>query len=430
MVWYAGLYAGTTALLKLVGFALFMWLAYTLPIEDYATFGLLYALQTALASFALAGICEAVVGLLKNYQAPVQRRQLFSAANTAFMLMALPATAIVLFVFFAFANSSAGGLPLLSYVLTTGILAAYASLQAQIIRLDELHLASLGFSFLAPLAGLIGGGAVFLIEETVQSFFFGSAIGLSLAMLGLWACRIGIYGFVSRIDVVRPILLRIAPFMAIAFLGWLSGYGNNYFVKVLFNSEEIAKFTFVFTLSSIMQLIASSLNQVWSPRFYRIVHERPFDQVEKKNRLFFGVQGLALGLAAGIVIALYPAAIDLLGGKLIAYRAMNIELLLLFASYVLLSPWWHCQNYFLVHGKGEQLMKIMLTTSVAGIVIWVLLMWLLGPVGIYIGFMAQMLLRTLAIVLVAKRYWPVTIAWEGVAAGLLLTVGGFLISRV
>lgn len=430
LVWYAGLYAGTTALLKLVGFALFMWLAYALPVKDYAAFGLFYALQTALTSLALAGIFEAVVGLLQKHQTPVRRRRLLGAANTAFALMALPAIAFVLFVFFAFARASESGLQGLIYVLASGILIAYSSLQAQIIRLEEQHLSSLHFSFLSPLAGLIGGGGAFLFEKTVQSFFLGSAIGLSLSMLGLCVCRIGFYEFVSRINVVRPILLRVAPFIAIAFLGWLSGYGNNYFVKVLFNSEEVAKFTFVFTLSSILQLIASSLNQVWSPRFYRIVYERPLEEVEKKNRLFFRSQGLALGLAGGIVIAIYPATIGVLGGKLIAYQAMNVELLLLFASYVLLSPWWHCQNYYLVHGKGQQLMKIVLVTSVVGVVTWLMLMWLLGPIGIYIGFMAQMLLRTSAIVAFAKKHWSVTIAWEGVALGLLLTLGGFVISTV
>src|SRR5262245_257395 len=63
---YAGLYAVSATLLRLVGFAVFVWLARSLSVNEYATWGLLYALQTAAASFGLVGIVEAVIGLLRG----------------------------------------------------------------------------------------------------------------------------------------------------------------------------------------------------------------------------------------------------------------------------------------------------------------------------------------------------------------------------
>jgi len=39
-----------------------------------------------------------------------------------------------------------------------------------------------------------------------------------------------------------------------------------------------------------------------------------------------------------------------------------------------------------------------------------------------------MLLRVVGIVISARKRWPVTIAWEGVAAGILLTLVGFVVS--
>jgi peptidoglycan biosynthesis protein MviN/MurJ (putative lipid II flippase) len=96
---------------------------------------------------------------------------------------------------------------------------------------------------------------------------------------------------------------------------------------------------------------------------------------------------------------------------------------------VLLTPWWHCYNYYLVHGEGQEVMRITVVTSALGIAVWIALMWVFGPIGIYVGFMTQMLLRVILIVVLARRKWPITVAWEGVAAGVLLTLVGFLVSR-
>jgi hypothetical protein len=128
------------------------------------------------------------------------------------------------------------------------------------------------------------------------------------------------------------------------------------------------------------------------------------------------------------VIAILPLAIDIIGGNLISYREIQAELFLLFAGYVVLSPWWHCQNYFLVHGKGQELMTVVFRTSVIGLLAWLFLMWLLGALGIYLGFLVQMVLRMLGLVAAARKHWPLTIAWDGVAAGLVLLGAGFAVS--
>ena len=79
----------------------------------------------------------------------------------------------------------------------------------------------------------------------------------------------------------------------------------------------------------------------------------------------------------------------------------------------------------LAHGEGRELMRIVLVTSAIGLAAWVTLMWVLGPVGVYIGFFSQMVLRTLGIFIAARKKWPIAIAWDGVVAGVLLTLVGF-----
>lgn len=405
---------------------LFLWLARSLSTADFANFGLLYALQQGLATFAIAGIVEATIGLLKNQRKEDQYQLLFRASNLCFVVMSACAVPVALFIWALYLRSAQVLLSTSVVVTIGGILLAFSSLQAQIVRLEEKHLWSLAFSFIPPSVSLIGGAVAFWLYKTAAFYFVGYAAGLFISLTMMRFVRIGNWTSDAKIPLSIAIFRGAAPFMAVAIVGWLSGYGNNYILNVIFEPLQIARFTFALGLSSTLQLVASALNQVWSPRFFRTVHTLPSEEIEIRNKAFFRIQAMALGLVGGLVIAFFPRALSWVGGNLTAYRSMTLEMSLLFASYVLLSPWWHCNNYYLVHGKGRELMNVVLATSATGVAVWILLMWLLGPIGIYVGFFLQMLVRTLGIVLSARRRWSVTIAWDGVVGGIVFTTLGYL----
>src|SRR5262245_30658319 len=85
-IYYSVLYAASAALLKLLGFVFFLWLARTMSVQEYAFWGLLYSLQTGIASFGAVGIAESVVGLLRPNRNPEEQNRLFSAANRSFLV--------------------------------------------------------------------------------------------------------------------------------------------------------------------------------------------------------------------------------------------------------------------------------------------------------------------------------------------------------
>jgi O-antigen/teichoic acid export membrane protein len=425
---YSSLYGGSAALLKFMGFGAFLWMARILSVDDFASFGLLYATQQALATFALAGIVESVIGLLKVHQNFDQRTRLFATANSAFLFMALGASVFALFVSALFLRDDPLGLVSYLSIYGSGVLLAWASLQSQLVRLKELHTESLLFSFFPPFGGLFGGFIAVILEKTAQSFFIGAAIGVLMPVLCLWGSRVGFDASIARLGDVRRILWRALPFTVVAFLGWLSGYGNNYLINVFFTPTDVAKFTFALSLSSIVLLIVGGLNQVWSPRFFRLIHELPFEQVEKKNRDFFRLLGFAVGFVGGGLIIMLPYAMVLLGGNLLSYQHIGLELSFLLAAYSVLIPWWQCQNHFLANAMGPSVLKITLTTSIVGLSILVSLIWLFGPIGVYVGFFTQMLLRSIGMLLVARRNWPIEVSWEGICAGLCLIAVGFILS--
>lgn len=424
LLYLAVAYGGAAVLQRVIGFAIFMWLAHSLPVADYAVFGLCYALQTGITALAGAGIVESVIGVAKDRGSFDLRARLFGAANRVFAGSIGPALAVVTLVYLLFLRETAVPAYALAFVAASGLLTAFFTLQATLVRLEENHGGSLALSFFSPLGGLLGGALAFLLARNVAAFFVGSTLGLLLAAISLAQQRVGYYRVQSsRADVIA-ILARIAPFIAVAVLAWLGGYGNTYLVKSLFTPTEVAKFTFVYTLSSVMQLVATSLNQVWSPRFYRRLHDEPQDKVERANIQFFTFQGLALGVAGAVMLVALPGALRLLGGNLVQYEGMTAELLILCCAYAVSVPWWHAQNYFYVGNRGKELMNVTLVGSVAGLLLWIASAWLLGVIGVYVGFLMQMLARTVAAMVVARRHWPVRVPVAGVALGLILMCAG------
>lgn len=430
MTYFAILYAGSAIFLKVSGFVLSLWMARSLSIESYGTWGLVFAFQTALSTFGLVGIVEAIVSLLKHYSSQEDRKKLFAAANQVFLLTISISIFIAILFGLLFAYRGSIGFLALCGVLVSGALLAFAALQSQIVRLEERHFASLGFSFLVPLTGLVGSVICFMIKPSVGAFFIGSAVGLALTLtiLVLRKDRAAVYSDANNDEGRTQILRRLTPYVTIAFFGWLSGYGNNFVVNSFFQPVEVARFTFALSIGSIMQLVSSALNQVWSPRFFHSTHVKPFDMVESKNRRFFFGQSIVLGVVGAACIALLPSLLKWLGGNLAHYDSMGLELFLVVAGYIFLSPWAHCQNYFLAYDKGAAVLQIVLVTSAIGIGLWLVLMWFLGPIGIYIGFFAQMVIRTIGIVSVAKRLWPLKVSWFGVGAGVTIALGGLLVT--
>lgn len=427
LLMYALAYAGGASLQKGVGFLLFMWLAHALTVEQYARFGLLYALQTGIAGLAVAGVTEAVVGMLGAHREPAARRALFAGANRVFAWLALAACALAVLVYLGWAAAIGASATDLLCVAMAGIVTAFFTLQSLLTRLDEHHAASLMLNVIPPLAGLLAAALTFLLLPTVSGFFAGMVGGLLLALLGLNAGGYRFAGFGARAE-AGLIGARLAPYVLIVVLAWLSGYGNTYLVQSFFEAADVARFTFAYTLSSVMQLLATSLNQVWSPKFFRVVHEQPVAEVERGNRRFYAFQGAVLGGIGALVLVAVPFGVRLAGPSLASYSHLELELGLLFAGYALSIPWWHVQNYYMAHSRGPELMVVVVVASAAGLLAWLGAIWLFGSIGVYLGFAAMMLLRSIGAFLRARRLWPLRLMWEGSLLALLMLGAGTLLA--
>lgn len=429
LIKFSLLYSGAASSLRLLGVIVSLWVATSLPQDSYADWGLLYSVQTGVISFSLVGIVESVVGLLNSYDKDSQRVQLYAAAVSVFRWTGLVTAFLVVIFYFLYLNPHSAGLVALLSVVISGLLLAYSGLQSQIVRLKEDHLSSLFFAFFVPLSGLIGSAVTFNIFGSVNSFFCGSAIGLAIILLLFRNQFANRHPFLPQNTIHLQLFSRLAPFIIVTFLGWLSGYGNNFLVQRFFGPVEVAKFTFALTVSSIPQLVSASLNQVWAPRFYKLTHCYPFDEVESRNIIFYNLQCILLGLLGAVSIIVFPHLLSAIGGNLLSYLSMRYEICLLFVAYILLAPWTHAYNYLLAYDKGRHVMNIVIATSAIGILLWLLLMLMLGPMGIYVGFLSQMFLRSAGIYIYSRRFWPLRVGWLGLIVGSTLPLSALWATR-
>jgi O-antigen/teichoic acid export membrane protein len=283
---------------------------------------------------------------------------------------------------------------------------------------------------LLPGSIITTGAAAYIIFRTIKGFFVGEMVGGTAMLVALRMFGEGYWALRIRNHFVWRTLRKISPFVVIGVFGWLSGYGANFLINMMVTAAEVAQYTFLFTLSSIMQLVASSFNMVWAPSFYTAVHRDSARDVEGANRKYFLFLGLVLGFFGGVAIVFLPIVGSFFASKFIGYKTMIFEAFMLFAGYLLLIPWWHCQNYYLAFGKGRELRNNIIATSVIGVAAWIAAISILGPIGIYVGFLLQTVCRSFGCFYDAKRFWDLKISWQGVLGGLVLCGMGLLCSRI
>ena len=231
-------------------------------------------------------------------------------------------------------------------------------------------------------------------------------------------------------NITKKIIINSFPYYTIAILGWLGGYGNNFIINIFFGSLEIAAYTFIYTLSGALLMISNALNQVWAPRFYNSFSEELFVKLERKNYHFYGILAVLLGIAVSLIVQFYPIVLKLIGGNLVYYSEMRLELYLILASYIIYTPIWQYRIHFYANSMGRELMKITALSSIVGLLSMVLFIKFFDGIGIYYGFFSMMLINLIVISFVARTKWKIMINWFGVLTGCIISLITLLITEL
>ncbi len=420
---YSSLYAGASLAQKGLVMLLMLWLARVLSTEQYAAFGLLYAVQTGFTSLAMAGIVEQVVA--RRHHRTGSKPAAGAGEMPLFLAQAFGLSVVTIGAMVATSSDTPVTLYEASWALAGGGITALSLLGAGLARLDHDHRASLVLGAGIPALGTLGAWLAVVWRPDSGAFFIGYAMGAALASVlakGLPARRAP--RTAGHPD-LRQGFRQTLPYLVVGAMMWASGYGNLWIIDQWFSSETVAQYTLAFTLASVAQIAANAMNQVWAPRHYDLIRTLPARAVEDQCRRYYLILGLVISAVAIVVFLAFPLALEVGGGNLSSYASIRLGLLWLFAGYALSIPWWHAQNLFVVHGAGDALMRVLSWSTALGIVAWFGAMQLLGVSGLYLGYALMMTIRSLAVWWIASRQWGTELRWEGAAlACLVLSICG------
>lgn len=418
MVFFAG-----TAGVKLAQFVCFSFLATILSVEDYGLFGLYYALVSAVGTFAASGLVECATGRLKNHPDEAGRRRLFSESAGLFV----PTLAVTLLVLapLSLRQSGAHASPLAFWsAMGMGAVLAFASLQGSLLRLGNRYLASLlagqGVLAVALAAMFLAALAGKQLDWVFMAGLTGSLAGLVL-LIPLRAIH---FKLIGDPQAVAAGLGSAFPYVLIGVFGWLSGYGINAVTGQLLDIGSVAAYTFLLTVSSIVQMVASSMNGVWQVRMYALYNQGRQGEAEAKNltfsRVLTGVM-IIVSMLAVLGYSLFPDQ----GGTLAHYTKRELELSFLFGGYLLAVPCWHLSGYYYLTGNGPRISRVHVISGLIGLASWIALIVVLGELGAYVGFCANNLFKSLFLSLDVRRFAAASPPWILIVCGTLclLAVG-------
>jgi len=118
----------------------------------------------------------------------------------------------------------------------------------------------------------------------------------------------------------------------------------------------------------------------------------------------------------------------MIGGNLLSYVDMKLELYLILLSYIIYTPIWHYRIHFYANSMGNSLMKVTIISSILGLISMILFINFFDNIGIYYGFLSMTLINLLLTSIVALKKWRLNINWIGIIIGTTISLITFYLS--
>jgi O-antigen/teichoic acid export membrane protein len=411
-----------STLTKGFSFVVMLLIARSLTVNEYSVFGQLYSLQQAMVGLIGAGFIESVIRI--THTSKLDKIAVYKNA----LLASIPITVIFLLVAFLiliwFNHTRLSNSESIAFAvaLISGCMGGYYIFLSKLNRLLENHIyALLLLNIPLMITFMVGGIFVFALRRA-DMFFVGGLIGLFV--IGILLNKTYFLFIKNSYETSKPIMAQIhqniAPYILVAFLGWLTGFGNVFLIGLFLPDLSIAKYTFLYTFSGAMLLVANSINQIWSPHFYNISKHKPTEFVEEQSYFFYSIESIILSAAASFMVLFYQPLIDLIGGSLVAYRYSTAALSLIMSSFLVYIPVWHCRNHLYLKSPGLVMLKLSLIAYFLSISQIVLAIYIFGDIGIYIGSFCLALTQTFCFGLYAYKKWQINFPIRAISYGCMV----------
>lgn len=392
---------------KLVLFATTFVAASILPAVQFAQFGVLLAMQQFVALMVQGGLAEAVIGEIGGESQPANRNAIYRTALVALAWSAVAAAVVVLgwTVLWSPLAGVRGMVSSLS-LLAGGLASAVVMLRASFLVLEGNTRGSCGLKVLFYFCSAGGGLVVLVATGSAEGYFWGNCImGAPCGYLAWRQSSVAAATGVSRDALVR-LFRRALPFAATALLGWATWSGATLVIYAYFDARMTACYTLMASLCSILVFATGAVNQAWQPEMIQGMRGGGEGLEQSRRRL---ADLLELALLGGAVALLGLVAVA--GERSIWFPARYPEMEFLlpvgFAWVLANLNYYVSVNQFVFYGAGRQFLKISAATYLVGAVVWVMLGYCYGELGVYAGWGLTHFIRGIVVSRYAAGHWAV-----------------------
>ena len=407
---------------KSISFIVVILIARNLSIQEYSMFGSCTHKQVAITLLS-AGYIE--IAINKSFKTTSENKKIYKKIIFSAFRVSLIFFALFLFVIFIVNALNLSSLDSPSYILAMsgGIIGSYLLIFSRINRLEEKHMKAIALlHFPLILSFVLGIFLIFFKGNYAIMFFIGSTIGFFISLFILIKFFWGYIknNFKVSIEDTLRINKEIRPYQFVALLGWIGGYGNVFIIKIFLEDLSVAKYTFLYTLGGIMLLAANSLNQVWSPYFYRISKTMKHSFIENTSYSYYTLLAFILSAIACLIVLLFKPLLMFFGGNLNIYSNYVFELALVFGSFIIYTPVWHCRNHLYLKTDGVEILRLSIFSNLSGLIIMILLIYFFKDIGIYIGLAALSFVQVIFFCHYTKKSFNSLFAFKSIVIGIAL----------
>lgn len=116
-------------------------------------------------------------------------------------------------------------------------------------------------------------GYIGRLEGIYIAFFIASAIGVYLLIKMQYIVKINFYH-------TKEILKFGIPLIPHALGGTIIAMSDRYFISYYAGNEEVGLYVVAYQIAALMLLVGVSVNQAWSPMFFKMLQSRRYDKVQ------------------------------------------------------------------------------------------------------------------------------------------------------
>ena len=297
-------------------------------------------------------------------------------------------------------------LTVIAFIVVSIVIYLFSDYLSTLLNLDSIWIKILPiFAFLrvVPLVVLVIyqasskpiSYAKFSIAQTILDFSisFYLVVLLSYGLVGrllgaygsfLLFSILGLYILYKNNYVVSKVVLKYSrdilsfgvPLIAHSIGGIILALSDRYFLSYYIGNSSVGLYSVAYQASAVMLLISTSVNQAWSPMFYKLLQNRDFSKANKMIHLLFVLFILTAIAVYFLEPILYKYLIDA------KFYNSKVFLLWLLLGFLFQSLYFLYTNYLFFYKKTKLLSFVTISGAVLNLILNYILIKIYGAVGV------------------------------------------------